>query len=713
MSSYVKIPSHLKPSDPQGSDLLAQERATVTFDVKKLTLFLYGKKNLDRYHEILRIVENDPAFDKTNVYFMGRNELFKHALKKEKRLVQLIKENEWKVEQIQFAEWFLDMPGPFGVHRGMFIPTLISQGTEEQKKEFLIPALQYKILGCYAQTELGHGSNVQGLETTAIYISETDEFEIHSPYLTASKWWIGGLGKTANHAIVMAQLKSNGKTYGPHLFVVQIRDMETHQPLPGITIGDIGPKFGFNSIDNGFVLFDHVRIPRFNMLSKFSQIKKGTGEYINPPNDKLSYGSMVLVRAIIISSVRFALGRAATIAIRYSAVRRQFVDKEEPKKLKDGRVVETSILDYTMQQYRLFPVVAQAYACIFTAKAMTDQYAEYTTMSFVGDYSLLTDLHASSSGLKSLTTTMAVDSIEECRRACGGHGYSSFSGFVKFYQDYLPNTTWEGDNYILTQQTARHTKHFAQFEFAYLQLFKTFRKILSSKGAEAHAFQSEKNQMAYILQYLNDPNHKCTATTNLDFKNPELQLRAFGHRAAYLIANAVDQIDNHNRTWNSMLIEINRISRAHCQYLMIRNFILAMQNSRQSEDEGLRMLHGIPSLKEAMLSICNLFALHTMEKDLGDFMECEYLIPSQAKLLKAQIYNLLKEIRPNAVGLVDAFLIPDFLLLSAIGRYDGKVYETMIDWASKEPLNGITLNVNPDSDVLFRNEKSYEIKAKL
>jgi acyl-CoA oxidase len=84
-----------------------------------------------------------------------------------------------------------------GAHRGMFIPTLIGQGTEEQKKKFLVPAIKYRILGCYAQTELGHGSNVQGLETTATYIPETDEFEIHSPYLTASKWWIGGLGRTA------------------------------------------------------------------------------------------------------------------------------------------------------------------------------------------------------------------------------------------------------------------------------------------------------------------------------------------------------------------------------------------------------------------------------------------------------------------------------------------------------------------------------------
>ncbi|RIA90727.1 acyl-CoA dehydrogenase/oxidase [Glomus cerebriforme] len=691
MVSYVKIPSHLKPSDPQGPDLLTQERNLASFDVKELTLVLYGIKDLERYHTILKIIENDPVFDKSNIYFMGRNELFEHAIKKEKRLVQLIRENKWKVEELQFAEWFLDMPGPFGAHRGMFIPTLIGQGTKEQKEKFLVPALNYQIIGCYAQTELGHGSNVKGLETTAIYIPETDEFEIHSPYLTASKWWVGGLGKTANHAIVMAQLISNGKNYGPHPFVVQIRDMKTHLPLPSITIGDIGPKFGFNSTDNGFILFEHVRIPRFNMLSKFSQIKKGTGEYINPPNQKLSYGTMVLVRAIIISGVRVTLARAATIAIRYSAVRRQFIDKDEPKKLEDGSIVETSILDYTMQQYRLFPVIAQSYACFFTAKMMVNLYTEYTKQSSSGDYSLLADLHASSSGLKSLTTTMAVDSIEDCRRACGGHGYSSFSGFVKFYQDYLPNTTWEGDNYILTHQTARY-------------LLKTFRQVTSHKNPEIYASQSNKNPtISYILQYLNEPNQKCTAITPSDFNNHEIQLRAFKHRVAFLIANVVDQIDNQKKSWNSMLVEINRISRAHCQYLLVQNFITALH--QPSEDESLRMLHNSPALKEVMTSICNLFVLHTMEKDIGDFLESEYLTTPQARLLRIQVYNLLKEIRPNAVSLVDAFLIPDSLLCSALGRYDGKVYETMIDWASKEPLNGMTLDFNPNNDTFIRKAK--------
>ena len=99
---------------------------------------------------------------------------------------------------------------------------------------------KYKLLGAYAQTELGHGSNVSALETTATYLPGTQEFEIHSPTLTSLKWWIGSAGLLATHAVVQAQLILPGKKYlGPHLFLVQLRD-DNHRLLPGISTGDIG-----------------------------------------------------------------------------------------------------------------------------------------------------------------------------------------------------------------------------------------------------------------------------------------------------------------------------------------------------------------------------------------------------------------------------------------------------------------------------------------
>jgi alkylation response protein AidB-like acyl-CoA dehydrogenase len=143
----------------------------------------------------------------------------------------------------------------------MFIPTLLSQADAEQQAQFLPDALSLRIVGTYAQTELGHGTYVRGLETTATYDARTEQFILHTPTLSATKWWPGGLGATATHAVVMARLFcGQGVDRGPHAFVVQVRDMETHRAMPGVKVGDIGPKLGFGSVDNGWLELDHVCI---------------------------------------------------------------------------------------------------------------------------------------------------------------------------------------------------------------------------------------------------------------------------------------------------------------------------------------------------------------------------------------------------------------------------------------------------------------------
>ncbi|KAG0220452.1 hypothetical protein BGX31_011009, partial [Mortierella sp. GBA43] len=520
--SALRFPD-LPPSGPQGSDLLAQERSRTTFSVHELSNYMYGEEYLERQEKMLALIESEPAFDKSNRYYLGRTERFAGALRKDHALVKLSQEQGWSQEEFQQADLMIDEAGPFGLHRGMFMPTLVSQGSEEQHEKFLKPALKYEIIGCYAQTEIGHGSNVQGIETTATYVPETNEFELHTPYLTACKWWIGGLGKAANHAVVMARLITAGKDFGPHAFVVPIRSMEDHTLLPGVMAGDIGPKFGYNTTDNGCMWFDHYRVPHISLLARYSSVKPGSGEYVKPPNDKLSYGTMVLVRASLVGLARIGLARAVTIATRYSAIRRQFVDKDTPKKL-EGQVIETPVLDYSMQQYRLFPIIAAAYACHFTSKEMMRLYYLNIKNMAAGNFSLLADVHASSSGLKSLTTTMAAAAIEECRRACGGHGFSSFSGLPLMLQDYAPNVTWEGDNYMITQQTGRY-------------LFKSFRDLVAKRTSGKFNPNSITNPtLAYMNTYLDNPDLKCPATSPAQFHNPEIQLAAYGHRAAHMVA---------------------------------------------------------------------------------------------------------------------------------------------------------------------------------
>ena len=242
MSELPPWVKHLSPTGPQGSELITRERANSRVNVDGLANFLFTPEVLDRKARILSILCAEPIFDKSQNYFAGRPERFKTALARAKRLRQLTLKHKWTREDQEMANGLIGEPGPYGLHNSMFLVTLRDQGTPEQHELFLKKAENYEYIGCYAQTELGHGSNVRGLETTATWNQDDQTFTIHSPALTASKWWIGSLGRTANHAVVMAQLIINGKSYGPHPFVVQVRDLKTHQPLPNIAVGRHRPQ---------------------------------------------------------------------------------------------------------------------------------------------------------------------------------------------------------------------------------------------------------------------------------------------------------------------------------------------------------------------------------------------------------------------------------------------------------------------------------------
>mmetsp|Transcript_1772 Transcript_1772/g.1220 ORF Transcript_1772/g.1220 Transcript_1772/m.1220 type:complete len:104 (-) Transcript_1772:1412-1723(-) len=103
----------------------------------------------------------------------------------------------------------------------MFVPGIRNLCNDEQIKRWLEKAENMReIIGCYAQTELGHGSNVQGLETTATFDKENDQFIIHSPTISAAKFWPGDSGLHANHAILFAKLLIDGKDHGVQPFMV-------------------------------------------------------------------------------------------------------------------------------------------------------------------------------------------------------------------------------------------------------------------------------------------------------------------------------------------------------------------------------------------------------------------------------------------------------------------------------------------------------------
>lgn len=671
----------LKPSGPQGEDILARERDSASFRVDEMANLIFGQEYLDRLSRILPIVENDPALDKKSRYYLGRNDLFRASLARSKRVAQLSKKHGWNAADKNIVDWLINAPHPYALHSSMYINTLRSQTDEEQKITFLKPAEEYTAIGCYAQTELGHGSNVQGLETEATYDKESQQFIINSPYLTAAKWWIGSLGRTANHAVVMAQLIIDGKRYGVHPFHIQIRDMKTFKPLPGISIADIGPKMGYQGIDNGTMLFNNVRVPHNSMLARYSKVDKATGKYIKPPNAKLTYGTMTWVRTQFVLISRLNIAKAATVAVRYCAIRRQFQDKEHPLTDSAGRQIESHVLDYATVQSRLFLAIATAFAANFMGQQMVSQYEENQKNMNAGSFDLLADLHATSSGLKSLITTVTTDMIETCRRACGGHGFSMFSGLVNDYQDYVPKNSTEGDNFMITQQVGRY-------------LLKTLREL------NKRNFKTPKNVTEEYLVWYHEggKQQKWVVKNAADLSNPRNMVDALAYRAAILAFNLYERASQ-GATTNDLLNDIYTTSVAHSQYFLVRAFAMAFNEPA---------LNTKPELSKVLLPLFQLHALTILENSSADLLASGFMDGKQYQLIRTMKPDLLHVIRPNAVALVDSFKIPDYQLDSSLGKFDGRVYQDMLRRVALEPLNQTTFNSDYRSAELALGEPPYQ-----
>ena len=158
-----------------------------------------------------------------------------------------------------------------GVQFGLFAGSIQRLGTEYHHRKYLPDATSTALMGCFAMTEIGHGSNVQGLETTAVYQRENDRFVLHSPTYSAGKNYIGNAAEDGQLAVVFAQLEVDGQKHGVHAFLVPIRD-GNGRPLPGVAIEDNGLKMGLNGVDNGQIWFDQVQVPRVEMLNRFADV---------------------------------------------------------------------------------------------------------------------------------------------------------------------------------------------------------------------------------------------------------------------------------------------------------------------------------------------------------------------------------------------------------------------------------------------------------
>ena len=556
-----------------------------------------------------------------------------------------------------------------GVQFGLFGGAILQLGTQKHHDAYLAPLVRAELMGCFAMTETGHGSNVQALGTVARYDVETREFVISTPDASARKDYIGNAARHAQAAVVFAQLvtesrgseatdrKIGGASQGVHAFVVPIRD-DQGQPLPGVRIEDDGGKIGLNGVDNGRIRFDDVRIPRDNLLNRYADVTE-TGVYesaIDNPDRRFftMLGTLVQGRVCVGGAAINASKVALSIAVRYALERRQFGQaKPQGSDAADRNPggPEELLLDYGLHQRRLFLPLARTYALHFAQEVLAGQlHAVFSATEQVDEHTRRA-LESRAAGTKALGTWHASQTIQECREACGGAGYLSANRFDALRADTDVFTTFEGDNHILLQLVAKGLLTDYSSSFGELDQLGMVRFV----AGLAVETVIERTAVHKLLERIKDvlPGGDDDWDQEAGLLDPAYQLAMLRWREEHMLAGVARRLKrgmdagmDPAEVFSRCQDHVIGSARAHVERLVLEAFV----DRTAATSDG--------SNKVALNLLCDLYALSTIEADRAWFMEHGRLSSARAKAISREVAELCRKVRPIAGDLVDAFGVP-------------------------------------------------------
>lgn len=526
-----------------------------------------------------------------------------------------------------------------GVQWGLFGSAIYQLGTQKHHEKWLRDVITLDLPGAFAMTETGHGSDVAAIGTTATYDPETEEFVIHTPFRGAWKDYLGNAALHGKAATVFAQLITGGVNYGVHCFFVPLRD-ENGEFLPGVGGEDDGVKGGLNGIDNGRLHFDQVRIPRENLLNRYGDVA-ADGTYssdIPSPGRRFftMLGALVQGRVSLDGAATTGTALALYIALTYANQRRQFDS--------GSGTDEVVLLDYGKHQRRLLPRLAQVYAQFFA----NDELLQKFDGVFGGTTDTpeeREDLETLAAALKPLSTWNALDTIQECREACGGSGFLAENRLVGLHQDLDVYVTFEGDNNVLLQLVGK-------------RLLSDYARQF--KGADAAKLAGYAARLT-AGKVFHGAGLRQLGQTVADFgstaRSVELGLRA--EQQHELLAGRVEQMVSDIAArlrpaqkapaadaaaiFNANQAELIEAARAHAELLQWEAF---SDGVNRFEDPGTR---------QVLTWLRDLFGLSLIEKHLAWHLINGRLSTQRGAAVSRYIDRLCLRLRPHAQDLVDAF----------------------------------------------------------
>jgi acyl-CoA oxidase len=532
-----------------------------------------------------------------------------------------------------------------GVQFGLFGGAILQLGTAKHHAAYLAPLVRADLLGCFAMTETGHGSNVQALGTVARYDLEAREFVITTPDDSARKDYIGNAAEHARLAVVFAQLEIGGASQGVHAFVVPIRDDEG-RPLPGVRIEDDGRKIGLNGVDNGRIWFDGVRIPRDNLLNRYAEVTE-SGVYesaIDNPDRRFftMLGTLVQGRVCVGGAAINASKVALSIAVRYALERRQFGSPGGPEEL---------LLDYGLHQRRLFVPLARTFALHFAQEVLAGQLHAVFSATEEVDERTRRALESRAAGTKALGTWHASQTIQECREACGGAGYLSANRLDALRADTDVFTTFEGDNHILLQLVAKGLLTDYSSSFGELDQLGMVRFV----AGLAVETVIERTAVHKLLERIKDvlPGGDDGWDQEAGLNDPAYQLAMFRWREEHMLSGVARRLKrgmdagmDPAEVFSLCQSHVIGSARAHVERLVLEAFIERTAAMPDSDN------------KIALNLLCDLYALSTIEAGRAWWMEHGRLSSARAKAISREVESLCRKVRPIARDLVDGFGVP-------------------------------------------------------
>ncbi len=537
-----------------------------------------------------------------------------------------------------------------GVQFGLFGGAVLQLGTERHHERYLADILTGRLLGCFAMTETGHGSNVQALRTTAAHDPLTDELVVTTPDDGARKDYIGNAAEDGELAVVFAQLEVDGDRHGVHAVLVPIR--RDGRLLPGVRAEDCGAKMGLEGVDNGRLWFDGVRVPREALLDRFGTIDEH-GTYrssIDNPNRRFftMLGTLVQGRVSVGGAAVAAAKVAQEIAVRYALRRRQFEVAEG-----EG---ESLLLDHGMHQRRLLPLLARTYALSCAQEEVARQLHEvFSDDTPDADDRSRRALESRAAGTKALATWHASETIQECREACGGAGYLSANRFAALKADTDVFTTFEGDNHVLLQLVAKGLLTDYSSDFGDLDQFGMVR-LVAGLAVDTLVERTAAHQ---LLERIRDvlPGGRDAWDQEAGLLDPDYQLAMLRYREEHQIAGvarrikaAVDAGTPAGQALSEVQDHLIAVSRSHVERLVLEAFV-----------SRVRALEPSPT-RDVLTALSDLHALRTIEADRGWFLEHGRLSAPRSKAIIREVSGILRRLRPIALELVEAFGIPPEVL---------------------------------------------------